>query len=87
MAKTQLISITVLILRVLVLDAATEEERARLEIQGEFHLGEFVNKFCRGSLLMQVSNDSSLLRACCLGTCSSVTCTLEHRRLNRLLEM
>lgn len=34
-------------------DAATEEERARLEIQGEFHLGEFVNKFCRGSLLMQ----------------------------------
>lgn len=36
-------------------DAATEEERARLEIQGEFHLGEFVNKFCRGSLLMQVS--------------------------------
>lgn len=37
-------------------DAATEEERARLEIQGEFHLGEFVNKFCRGSLLMQVSN-------------------------------
>lgn len=35
-------------------DAATEEERARLEIQGEFHLGEFVNKFCRGSLLMQV---------------------------------
>lgn len=36
-------------------DAATEEERARLEIQGEFHLGEFVNKFCRGSLLMQVN--------------------------------
>lgn len=40
-------------------DAATEEERARLEIQGEFHLGEFVNKFCRGSLLMQVSNACS----------------------------
>ena len=40
-------------------DAATEEERARLEIQGEFHLGEFVNKFCRGSLLMQVSVDCS----------------------------
>lgn len=38
-------------------DAATEEERARLEIQGEFHLGEFVNKFCPGSLLMQVSTD------------------------------
>lgn len=40
-------------------DAATEEERARLEIQGEFHLGEFVNKFCRGSLLMQVSVEYS----------------------------
>lgn len=43
-------------------DAATEEERARLEIQGEFHLGEFVNKFCRGSLLMQVSSTSVLQR-------------------------
>lgn len=42
-------------LNVLAPDAATEEERARLEIQGEFHLGEFVNKFCRGSLLMQVN--------------------------------
>lgn len=38
----------------MVIDAAPEEERARLEIQGEFHLGEFVNKFCKGSLLMQV---------------------------------
>lgn len=53
-------------LRVVVLDAATEEERARLEIQGEFHLGEFVNKFCRGSLLMQVSDHVGLLRARCL---------------------
>ncbi|CAM9095121.1 unnamed protein product [Ectocarpus sp. 4 AP-2014] len=40
-------------------DAATEEERARLEIQGEFHLGEFVNRFCRGSLLMQSSEVNS----------------------------
>lgn len=43
-------------------DAATEEERARLEIQGEFHLGEFVNKFCQGSLLMQASSTSVLQR-------------------------
>lgn len=45
----------IMLLGVVFTDAATEEERARLEIQGEFHLGEFVNKFCRGSLLMQVS--------------------------------
>lgn len=45
-----------------VADAATEEERARLEIQGEFHLGEFVNKFCRGSLLMQARTDLFFLR-------------------------
>jgi DNA damage-binding protein 1 len=34
--------------------AATEEERARLESVAEFHLGDFVNKFCVGSLVMQV---------------------------------
>lgn len=34
-------------------DAATEEERARLEPHGEYHLGEFVNRFRRGSLVMQ----------------------------------
>ncbi|CAM9107252.1 unnamed protein product, partial [Discosporangium mesarthrocarpum] len=33
--------------------ATTEEERARLELQGEFHVGEFINKFCVGSLTMQ----------------------------------
>jgi hypothetical protein len=29
-------------------EAATEEERFRLQASGEFHLGEFVNKFVRG---------------------------------------
>ena len=29
-------------------EAATDEERYRLETVGEFHLGEFVNKFVRG---------------------------------------
>eukprot|EP00945_MAST-04E_sp_MAST-4E-sp1_P008624 g8624.t1 len=33
--------------------AKTEEERSRLEITGEFHLGEFVNCFRSGSLVMQ----------------------------------
>jgi DNA damage-binding protein 1 len=29
-------------------DATTDEERSRLEVQGEFHVGEFINKFSRG---------------------------------------
>ncbi|KAH8557053.1 CPSF A subunit region-domain-containing protein [Umbelopsis sp. PMI_123] len=32
--------------------AATPEERRKLEIMGEFHLGEFVNRFRKGSLVM-----------------------------------
>jgi len=35
-------------------DAPTEEERGRLEVVCEFHLGEFVNRFRRGSLTMQM---------------------------------
>ena len=35
-------------------DAATDEERSRLEIVGEYHVGEFVNKFRRGSLVMRL---------------------------------
>lgn len=30
-------------------DAATDEERARLELCGAYHLGEFVNRFRRGT--------------------------------------
>jgi len=40
-------------------DAATDEERGRLEVQGEFHLGEFVNKFVHGSLVMQPTEAES----------------------------
>lgn len=35
-------------------EATTDEERARLGIVGEYNLGEFVNRFRRGSLTMQV---------------------------------
>jgi DNA damage-binding protein 1 len=31
-------------------DAATDEERGRLEVVGEYHLGDFVSRFCHGSL-------------------------------------
>eukprot|EP00644_Phytophthora_capsici_P007270 jgi/Phyca11/546802/estExt2_Genewise1Plus.C_PHYCAscaffold_220420 len=38
--------------------AASDEERGRLDTVGEFHLGEFVNRFRYGSLVMQ-NNSSS----------------------------
>jgi len=34
-------------------DATTDEERARLEVVGEFHLGDLVNRFRHGSLVMR----------------------------------
>jgi len=36
-------------------DAATDEERHRLDVVGEFHIGEFVNRFRKGSLTMHVA--------------------------------
>jgi DNA damage-binding protein 1 len=36
-------------------DATTDDDRNRLEVVGEFHLGEFVNRIRRGSLAMQVA--------------------------------
>ena len=35
-------------------DAATTEEKARLDVVGVFHVGDFVNSFRHGSLVMQV---------------------------------
>eukprot|EP00736_Rhodelphis_marinus_P012711 Rmarinus@m.8546 len=35
------------------LEAVTDEERTHLETSGEYHLGSFVNRFRRGSLVMQ----------------------------------
>lgn len=37
-------------------EAATDEERSKLEIVGQFHLGEFVNRFRHGSLVMKVAD-------------------------------
>ena len=41
-------------------DAMTDEERSRLEITGEYHLGELVNVFTRGSLVMSMRDGESL---------------------------
>jgi len=40
-------------------DAATDEERSRLEVCGMFHLGEFVNRIRRGSLVMKLPEINS----------------------------
>ena len=42
--------------------AVNDDERQRLEVVGEFHLGEFVNRIRRGSLTMQASGRKSLHR-------------------------
>jgi DNA damage-binding protein 1 len=41
-------------------DAATDEERARLETVGQYHLGEFVNKFKHGSLVMKLPESDNM---------------------------
>lgn len=40
-------------------DCATEEYRQKLEVVGQFHLGEFVNRFRKGSLVMQLPESGS----------------------------
>jgi len=35
-------------------DCASEEYRQKLEVVGQFHMGEFVNRFRKGSLVMQL---------------------------------
>ncbi|KAK8960477.1 DNA damage-binding protein 1a [Platanthera guangdongensis] len=40
-------------------DGATDEERGRLEVVGEFHLGEFVNRFRHGSLVMRLPDSET----------------------------
>lgn len=40
-------------------DAVAEEDRCRLQIVGQYHVGEFVNKFRHGSLVMRLP-DSEL---------------------------
>jgi len=36
-------------------EATTDDDRERLVLSGEYHLGEFVNRFRKGSLAMQVA--------------------------------
>ena len=42
------------------MSAITDEERSRLEVTGEYHVGELVNKFARGSLVMSLRDGDNL---------------------------
>ena len=54
-------------------DAATDEERSRLEVVGEYHLGEFVNRFRRGSLVMRLpDSDHANIPTLLFGTVNGV---------------
>lgn len=55
-------------------DAATDEERGRLEVLGEFHLGEFVNRFRHGSLVMRLpdSDTGAIIPTVIFGTVNGV---------------
>ncbi|KAL8139852.1 hypothetical protein V2J09_005873 [Rumex salicifolius] len=54
-------------------EGATDEERARLEVVGEYHLGEFVNRFRHGSLVMRLpDSDVGQIPTVIFGTINGV---------------
>ncbi|XWS62379.1 hypothetical protein CRYUN_Cryun06bG0005900 [Craigia yunnanensis] len=54
-------------------EGATDEERARLEVVGEYHLGEFVNRFRHGSLVMRLpDSDVGQIPTVIFGTVNGV---------------
>ncbi|KAJ8449900.1 hypothetical protein Cgig2_029262 [Carnegiea gigantea] len=54
-------------------EGTTDEERARLEVVGEYHLGEFVNRFRHGSLVMRMpDSDIGQIPTVIFGTVNGV---------------
>nr|XP_027191973.1 DNA damage-binding protein 1 isoform X1 [Cicer arietinum] len=54
-------------------EGATDEERGRLEVVGEYHLGEFVNRFRHGSLVMRLpDSEVGQIRTVIFGTINGV---------------
>ncbi|OMO75054.1 hypothetical protein CCACVL1_16354, partial [Corchorus capsularis] len=54
-------------------EGATDEERGRLEVVGEYHLGEFVNRFRHGSLVMRLpDSDVGQIPTIIFGTVNGV---------------
>ncbi|XP_043699363.1 DNA damage-binding protein 1 isoform X2 [Telopea speciosissima] len=54
-------------------EGTTDEERGRLEVVGEFHLGEFINRFRHGSLVMRLpDSDVGQIPTVIFGTINGV---------------
>lgn len=54
-------------------EGATDEERGRLEVVGEYHLGEFINRFKHGSLVMRLpDSDVGQIPTVIFGTVNGV---------------
>ncbi|KAL9818275.1 putative transcription factor WD40-like family [Arabidopsis thaliana] len=54
-------------------EGATDEERARMEVVGEYHIGEFVNRFRHGSLVMKLpDSDIGQIPTVIFGTVSGM---------------
>jgi len=54
-------------------DATTEDEQGRLEVVGEYHVGEFINRFRKGSLAMQAPETGAIVPSTLLfGTVNGV---------------
>ncbi|KOM28694.1 hypothetical protein LR48_Vigan564s000400 [Vigna angularis] len=54
-------------------EGATDEERGRLEVVGEYHLGEFINRFRHGSLVMRLpDSDVGQIPTVIFGTINGV---------------
>ncbi|XP_048331269.1 DNA damage-binding protein 1a [Ziziphus jujuba] len=54
-------------------EGATDEERGRLEVVGEYHLGEFINRFRHGSLVMRLpDSDVGQIPTIIFGTVNGV---------------
>ncbi|ORX91440.1 DNA damage-binding protein 1-like protein [Basidiobolus meristosporus CBS 931.73] len=72
-------------------EATTDEERRRLETVGQFHLGEFVNKFRHGSLVMnQPDNETPAISSLLFGTANGsigVVASLPQDQYNFLLQV
>lgn len=54
-------------------EGSTDEERARLEVVGEYHVGEFINRFRHGSLVMRLpDSDVGQIPTIIFGTINGV---------------
>eukprot|EP00033_Pygsuia_biforma_P001101 GCRY01001253.1.p1 GENE.GCRY01001253.1~~GCRY01001253.1.p1 ORF type:complete len:1121 (+),score=337.54 GCRY01001253.1:198-3560(+) len=53
-------------------DSAQDEDRGRLDLVGSYHLGEFVNRFRHGSLVMQSADGAARVPCVLYGTINGV---------------